>query len=127
MNNMDFCLDTSAMWQFAGYILLILKVLVPVIIIVLGIVDLAKAVMSSDDKAVNKATTAIISRLIIGVAIFFIPTIISFIFSIVKDAAPAVSAAEECQVCLLRPTSGECENFKETAKQNREDRNNRLS
>ncbi len=40
----DFCLRTSAIWQFVGYGLFALKILVPLIIIIFGIVDFAKAI-----------------------------------------------------------------------------------
>lgn len=120
--DMEFCLDTSAIWQFVGYILLALKTIVPLVIIIFGIIDLAKAVASSDDKAVTKATSSIVKRIIMGIAIFFIPTIVSFVFSMLKNAAPIISGAEECQVCLLRPTSEDCEDYVSTAETNRDKR-----
>lgn len=45
----NFCLKTSGMWQLAGYVLFAIKIIVPLIIIVLGIIDFAKASLSSDD------------------------------------------------------------------------------
>lgn len=108
----SFCADTAPIWQFVGYALFILKTLIPLVIIVLGIIDLVKVTMSNDDKAMNMAFSSLIKRLIIGVAIFFIPTIVSLVFSMVKDASPFLENADACQACLLRPTSTECSVYK---------------
>lgn len=76
-----FCSETSNLWQILGYVVLILKIVIPLILIVLGMVDLGKAVVSSDEKAINKAVGTLVKRFIAAVVIFFVPTIVSAIFS----------------------------------------------
>ena len=44
-----FCHNTAVVWQFLGRIVLILKIVIPVILIVLGIIGLGKAVLADDD------------------------------------------------------------------------------
>ena len=44
----SFCTDTKDIWIFLGKIVFILKILIPVILRVLGIVGLAKAVIADD-------------------------------------------------------------------------------
>ena len=39
-----FCADSLEIWNFVGKIVLVLKILIPVIIIILGIVDLGKEI-----------------------------------------------------------------------------------
>ena len=78
----NFCLKTSGMWQLAGYVLFAIKIIVPLIIIVLGIIDFAKASLSSDDKAVSKAAASLLNRFIIGVAVFFVPTVVSIVLGL---------------------------------------------
>ncbi|MEG0794438.1 MAG: hypothetical protein RSG95_01445, partial [Bacilli bacterium] len=107
-----FCETTSAIWQFVGYLFLVLKTIIPLIIIILGIVDLVKAVLASKDDGLPAAFKSLIMRLILGFSIFFIPTIISMAFSLVKDSATFINASDACQVCLLRPTSDECVTYK---------------
>lgn len=121
--NLDFCLDTSAIWQFIGNLLLIIKILVPLAIIVLGIVDLAKAVTSNDDKALNKAIGSVIKRVVMGIAIFFVPVGASFVFSMIKGSSDFTKKAEICQVCVFRPNSEDCNSYKQIAKDLREERN----
>lgn len=59
-----------------------LKFIVPIIIIGLTIVDFIKAVVSQDDKEVNKAGNKLIKRIIIGVVIFLVPTILELILNL---------------------------------------------
>ena len=53
---MNFCYKTASAWQFIGQLLFILKILVPIAIIVLGMIDLGKAVIASKEDEVKKAT-----------------------------------------------------------------------
>ena len=57
-----FCSDTALIWQFIGYILMVFKIVIPLLLLVLGMVDLGKAVVASDDKAINKAATTLGKR-----------------------------------------------------------------
>lgn len=55
------------------------KIIVPILIIVLGILDFGKAVIASKEDEMKKAQSTFIKRLVIGVAFFFIPTILDII------------------------------------------------
>ena len=50
-----FCADTANMWKFVGDIIYVVRIVIPVIIILLGTLDLGKAVMAGEDKKI-KAT-----------------------------------------------------------------------
>ena len=82
----DFCLRTSAIWQFAGYGLFALKILIPIIIIIFGIVDFAKAVIASDENKMKESQKKFIRRLLIAVAIFFVPTLLNLVINIINAA-----------------------------------------
>ncbi len=123
----SFCIKTSSIWQLIGYFLFVLKVVVPLIIIILGVIDLVKALTSSKDDEVNNAAKMLAIRAVIGISIFFIPSIISLIFSFIKSASPYVSAAEACQSCLLKPFYEDCTNYKAYAKKTQDDKKDELS
>lgn len=57
----------------------IIKILIPVLIIALSIVDFLKVILMSDDKNYKSAWDKFIKRLIIGVIFFLVPIIVSFI------------------------------------------------
>ena len=118
----SFCLDSSAIWQYIGYFLLVVKIIIPILIIILGMIDFGKAVTSNDDEAISKAGVSVAKRLIVGVAIFFVPSIISLIFSLITSAAPQIAVITPCEKCLLKPTGEECKLYKEKAEYNRKHR-----
>ncbi len=96
----DFCVETSNLWQILGYVVLILKIVIPLLLIVLGMVDLGKAVVSSDEKAINKSVSTLIKRFIAAVVVFFIPTIVSALFSAVKLITVDKNSNTGYNVCL---------------------------
>ena len=71
---------------------------VPLIIIVLGMVDFTKAITSSDEKAVSKATAALIKRIVAGLSVFLIPTII---IAILQNIGIKGIDQNSCVNCLL--------------------------
>ena len=58
----------------------LIKILVPVIIIIMGMIDLLKAVIASDEKKMSEATPKLIRKLISGIMIFLILSIVQFVF-----------------------------------------------
>ncbi len=65
-----------------NFYMTIVRILIPIVVIALGAVDFASAVLASDEDKMKKAQARFIKRLIIGVAIFFVPTIINIILDI---------------------------------------------
>ena len=57
----------------------LIQIGIPIILIVLGMLDLGKAVMASDDKEIKAATSKLIKRAIAAVAVFFVATIVSLL------------------------------------------------
>lgn len=60
----------------------IIKVLIPVVIILTGISSVVKAVMA-DDAAIKKSINSLIVKFFVGATIFFIPTIINAIYTMI--------------------------------------------
>lgn len=114
VNNLDvekvnICSGTTLKaFQVIGYIIYIIKILVPIIIIVLGMTDFGKAALSGDDKANVTTITTLGRRLIIGVLIFFIPTIIDFFLGLVDGTKESASKYGPCTKCMLEPFSDTC-------------------
>ncbi|MDE6284888.1 MAG: hypothetical protein K2M17_04010 [Bacilli bacterium] len=98
-----FCYKTANIWSILGYVILILKILVPIIIILLGIVEFGKATVSSDDKAIKKTLATMIKKIVVGIAIFFVPTIINLIFSLIGNFEPFHGDYLNCVDCLTSP------------------------
>ncbi len=58
------------------------KIIAPVMLILFGSIDYAKAVIANDNDALKKATNNFVKRAIAAVAIFFLPFIINLILSL---------------------------------------------
>lgn len=103
-----FCAQTANIWKVLGYVVTIFKIVIPLLLIILGMVDLGKAVVSSDDKAISKSVSALVKRFIAAIVVFFVPTIVSAIF----NALSIMSEAEQADynVCVQCVTNvGSCD------------------
>lgn len=60
----------------------IIQIGIPILLILMGTIDLGKAVMSSDDKEIKGATSKLIKRAIAAVAVFFVVTIVTLLMDI---------------------------------------------
>ncbi len=95
------CTKLKSSLKFIGYIFLIVKIVIPLLLIIFGVIDLFKAVTGGKDGEINKSIKTFVFRLIAGVAIFFVPTIISFIFTLVDGFDSVESEFAICQRCIL--------------------------
>lgn len=104
------CTDERVLnvFRIVGNIIFISKIIVPLLIIIFGIIELSKAVLASDDKAISKATSLLIKKTIAGVVIFFIPTIVDVVYSFIVEAGEIQSRFYKCQKCLVDPQGNEC-------------------
>ena len=60
----------------------IIKILIPVLIVVLSIIEFLKVILISDDKNYKSAWDKFIKRVIIGVIFFLVPLLVSFLLNI---------------------------------------------
>ena len=94
--------------RVVGYFIFIGKIIVPFIIIGYGIFDLSKAVTGGDSDKVAKGVKTIGIRVLIGILIFAVPSIINVILDISNNLKEEETGYSMCQTCLLDPWA--CEN-----------------
>lgn len=68
--------------EFLKNTLNFIKFLVPIIIIGFTIIDFIKAIASQDDKEIKKASDKLIKRVIIGIVIFLLPSLLEYALKI---------------------------------------------
>lgn len=90
----------DAVFGIIGYVVLGIKVAVPILLILFGMLDFAQAVMTQKDDQIKKAQKGLISKLIAAVAVFLIITIVTFLMGIIKD-----EAWKQCLSCVQHPTT----------------------
>jgi len=85
----------------------ILQIGIPIILIVLGTMDLGKAVIASDEKQVKEAQGRLMKRCIYAVAVFFIVTIVNLLMSVVVNiAGNSIEGGEKWRDCWNNPDGG---------------------
>ena len=103
-----FCAQTAVFWQFIGQVITIFKIVIPVILIVIGIITLGKAVISTDEKDMKNGVNSMIKKFITAVVIFFLPTIVTALFGIVNDFNELKDDYAVCQKCIAQPKGDYC-------------------
>ena len=86
-----------------GWVFFFLKILVPIMLIVFGSIDFGKAMLSNKDDGIKKSAKTLVMRAIAGVIIFFIPTILEFIVSMIDDENIYNGTFTDCTQCMLDP------------------------
>lgn len=79
------CTDPT-MLQVMGIVKFIMRVIciiVPIVMIVLGTIDLFKAVTAGKEEEIKKKQKALITRLIAGILVFLVPTIVTVLFNLI--------------------------------------------
>lgn len=103
---LGFCSDAAPIFKFIGNIVTLFKIIIPIILIVIGVVGLGKAVIANDDKEIKTATNSLIKKLIVGICIFFIPTIVNAVFNFVGTRTDAeANDTKVCIDCITSPSS----------------------
>ena len=120
MDGISFCTKTANIWQLVGTFLLVFKIVIPIILTILGMFDLGKAVIAQDDKEVSKSAKRFAVRIVSALIIFFIPTIVGYVLSLVnsfndEDIQSDLSA---CSKCISKPRGDECKKFAADAENN---------
>ena len=106
-----FCDDSASVWKFVGLIINILKIAIPVLIVLLATLDLGKAVIAGKEDEIKAAQKLLIKRLIYGVLIFFVVTIVQTVIGLVTDAGGKGSNTvkdEICWKCAIDPNGKKC-------------------
>lgn len=107
-NLQTFCSSTKEILVFVGWALTIFKVAIPFVIIAYGIMDLGKAVTAAKDEEIKTAAKRLLFRAIAGICIFFVPTVVLWLFRTVSSFNDATSDGgfDTCESALLKPWGG---------------------
>lgn len=98
-------------------IILIIQIVVPVLIVIFGSLDFAKAVIAQKEDEIKKGQQTFIKRLVAGIIVFFVVVIVKLVVSFAagneKDANGELTKDTiiNCANCFLNganETSGKC-------------------
>ena len=105
MDLSGFCTGAKQIVQVAGWVLLIFRILIPLIIVIYGAFDLGKAVTASKDDEIKKSAKSLGMRIVAGICIYLVPSLVLWIFGLVAGFGEAEAAVdfEVCKTCLISP------------------------
>ena len=90
--------------EIVNLIINIIKIGVPIVLIVLGMIDLLKGVMAQKEDEIKKAQGLFFKRLIAGVLVFFVVLIVEVIFKVLVSTAETDENTQNiwsCVVCFM--------------------------
>ncbi len=99
---------TLKAFQIIGYLIFIMKIVVPLILIIMVTLDFTKAVISSGEKPNLDVLKKVATRVAIAIAIFMVPTVLDFLLGLVDGTEGVSEGFEACTACLLDPL-GKCQ------------------
>ncbi len=99
----ELCDQAKPILRLVGIVVFGIKVVVPIILIVVGMIDLAKAVTEKSEDNIKKAQQALIKKAIAAVIVFLVVTIVSLLMNLVGD-----DSYRACMDCIDDPF-GSCE------------------
>lgn len=97
------CDKLSTVWTIFGYIIWAIKVVVPILLIISGMITMAKAVMEKDEKAIKSAQQLLIKKVIAAVIVYLVIVLTGVIINLVAD-----DSWETCAKCAFHPFSNGC-------------------
>ena len=98
----DFCTETKRIWQLIGNVIKLLQYAIPILLVLLGSLDLGKAAIAGDEKEIKEAQKMLIKRIVYGVVIFFAFIIVKGVFGLIGEQSATNS---KCFECVEKPSS----------------------
>jgi amino acid transporter len=93
---------------FIKSVLLVIQILIPIGLIILGTIDLGKAVIASKEDEIKKNQQTLIKRALAAVLVFLLATIVTFLMAFVGGTTwKDCWAANQCQNGV-DPITGAC-------------------
>lgn len=100
------CHTLVPVMTIVGYVIFVIKIAVPIILIVMGMITLVGAIMKQDDKEVKKATTALIKKVCLGLGVYLVVTVVGLLMNLIGANADW----KTCSTCAFNPFSKTAEN-----------------
>ena len=111
MEATTFCSNEGVLtiFKILGFAVTALKIAIPIILIVLGMLDMGKAVTAGKDDEIKKQLVVFLKRAIAAIAVFFVPSIVGLLMQIVNTQLTDSDACGYSQcVDALTGIGGKC-------------------
>ncbi len=89
--------------QTVHFIIVVLKIAIPILLVILGMMDLLKGVTASKEDEIKKGQQMFIKRLIAAVIVFFVFTIVQLVVSFADNSNEGIM---NCANCFINNSCG---------------------
>ena len=94
------CNDVAPAVRLVKYgVVPLFQIVIPIGLIVMGMIDLAKAVMAGKEDEMKKSESMFIKRCIYAIAVFFVITIVTLMMNLFTDTNTGVEGTQEWYQC----------------------------
>lgn len=93
------CGDLEPIINIIKMVFKIIQFLIPLGLILMGSIDLGKAVISSDDKEIKQATGKLIKRAIAAAAVFLLVWLVNLVMNLVSEAVNGEGSGVDFMSC----------------------------
>lgn len=101
----NLCETTKPVWTIFGYIVWGIKIAVPLLLIISGMITMAHAVMEKDEKAIKSAQSLLVKKVIAAVIVYLIISITGVVVGLVGGP----NWDNSCYNCVFHPFKGNCD------------------
>lgn len=102
----------NPLFNILGYVIMLFKIVIPILLIVFGMLDIGKSVVSGKPEEITKNFKAFGMRALAAILIFFIPSIVGIIMSAIGSSSSSETDStswECCKVALKLGASSKCD------------------
>lgn len=111
----DLCNDAAPILKLVGIVFKGIQIVVPIMLIIIGMLDMAKAVGQKSEDDIKKAQQGLIKKAIAAVIVFFIVFIVNLLMKLVGQ-----DDYKSCLPCITNPFGSTCNSIITTGDVNTE-------
>ena len=97
------CDSLIPVWTIFGYVIWGIKIVVPLLLIVSGMITMAHAVMEKDEKKIKDAQNLLVKKVIAAVIVYLVITITGVVVKLVSGPD-----YRDCADCAFNPFGKSC-------------------
>ncbi len=102
----DLCKELAPALRIVGVIYKGIQIIVPIVLIIVGMLDFAKAVTEKNEDKIKEAQKKLISKAVAAVLVFLVTVIVGVLMRIVGN-----DDYRGCMYCITNPFTGKCKTY----------------
>ena len=119
MLNLEFCENTVKAWKIVGTLIYIVKIAVPILIMITGIIPFITAITKGTSEELFAAAKKLFFKLLAGLIVFITPGLITNLIDMLTNKDSSVNI-NVCTSCVNDPFGSKCSNAEKSYQTNRE-------